>query len=741
MINKRMFKMASVALSASLLFACSNESGQESSTEKTIAYEETKTQIDSMVNYQDDDLYSEVENAEKIQLNGTEAGFDSSAAVIFEENTLTIKAGGTYMISGNLDDSQISIDSEDKKTVRLVLDGVDINSSDTAAINVVNAEKTVISLEEGTENIISDGEQYVYEDSDTDEPNAAIFSKDDLTINGSGSLIVDGNYNNGITSKDELKITGGDIQITAVDDGLMGRDLVAVTAGTIAIEAGGDGIKTSNDKDAAKGNIALEDGEFSIVSGNDGIQSIASLYITDGTFTIAAGGGSSETVETSENMMRAPQEETETTEETAKETTSDSKKGIKATMAIAISGGTFDIDSLDDAVHSDGDVTIGGGEWEIATGDDGIHADNAALIQGGSIEVVKSNEALEADNITINDGTLILTAADDGINVSGGSTMMPGGAMPETAAGGNTAAEETSADAEAEATDETEETEAAEEELETKLSINGGFVSVNAAGDGLDSNGSIEMNGGTVLVNGPTENMNGSLDYDGTLLIEGGLLIAAGSSGMLQAASEESAQSSIVMTFPETQAAGTLVHVEDSKGTVIATFAPVKEFQAIFISSPDLKVDSSYSLSTGGTSSGEAENGLYTEGEYQGGTKMVDFTLTETVTWLDENGVTEAAAGGMGPGGGFGGGTPPASGNFTPPTENGEMPSGEGGGRPEGNMGGVFENLDEATRAKAQEIMQQMMNGTLTQDEAATKMKEIGIEMPSKEKPEAEAAQ
>lgn len=733
MINKRMFKMASVALSASLLFACSNESGQESSTEKTIAYEETKTQIDSMVNYQDDDLYSEVENAEKIQLNGTEAGFDSSAAVIFEENTLTIKAGGTYMISGNLDDGQISIDSEDKKTVRLVLDGVDINSSDTAAINVVNAEKTVISLEEGTENIISDGEQYVYEDSDTDEPNAAIFSKDDLTINGSGSLIVDGNYNNGITSKDELKITGGDIQITAADDGLMGRDLVAVTAGTIAIEAGGDGIKTSNDKDAAKGNIALEGGEFSIVSGKDGIQSIASLYITDGTFTIAAGGGSPETVETSEDMMRAPQEETETPEETAKETTSDSKKGIKATTAIAVSGGTFDIDSLDDAVHSDGDVTIGGGEWEIATGDDGIHANDAALIESGSIEVVKSNEALEADNITINDGTLILTAADDGINVSGGSTMIPGGTMPETAADENSVPAET--------TEATEATEAAVEELETKLTINGGFISVDAAGDGLDSNGSIDMNGGTVLVSGPTENMNGSLDYDGTLMMEGGLLIAAGSSGMLQAASEESAQSSIVMTFPETQAAGTLVHVEDSEGTVIATFAPAKEFQAIFISSPDLKADSSYSLSTGGTSSGEAENGLYTEGEYQGGTKMVDFTLTETVTWLDENGVTEAAAGGMGPGGGFGGGTPPASGNFTPPTETGEMPSGEGSGRPEGNMGGVFENLDEATRAKAQEIVQQMMNGTLTQDEAATKMKEIGIEMPSKEKPEAEAAQ
>lgn len=732
MINKRMFKMASAALSVSLLFACSNEAVQEDSAEKTVAYEEAKTEIDSAVNYQDDDLYSEVENAEMVELKGTEAEFDSTAAILFEDNTLTIKAGGTYVISGKLDDGQISIDSEDKKTVRLVLDGVEINSSNTSAINVLNAEKTVISLEEGTENIISDGEQYVYEESDTDEPNAAIFSKDDLTINGTGSLIVHGNYNNGITSKDELKITGGDIGVTAVDDGLMGRDLVAVKEGTIAIEAGGDGIKSSNDKDAAKGNIALEGGEFSIVSGNDGIQSIASLYITDGTYTIAAGGGSPETVETSEGMMRAPQEETETTEEAAEETTSDSAKGIKATTAIAVSGGTFDINSLDDAVHSDADVTIGGGEWTIATGDDGIHANDAALIEGGSIEVAKSNEALEADNITIEDGTLMLTAADDGINVSGGSTMMPGGAMPETTAGENTAAEETTTDAEAEETDETkaaEGSEAAKEELETKLTINGGFVSVNAAGDGLDSNGSIEMNGGTVLVNGPTENMNGSLDYDGTLMMEGGLLIAAGSSGMLQAASEESAQSSIVVTFPETQAAGTLVHVEDSEGTVIATFAPAKEFQAIFISSPDLKVDSTYSLSTGGTSSGEAANGLYTEGDYQDGTKMVDFTLNETVTWLDENGVTEARAGRMSAGGGFGGGTPPEGGDFMPP-ENGETPPGEGG-RPEGGMGGMFGDLDEKTQEKLQAIMEQQRTGGITQEEAQEQMSELGIEMPA----------
>ncbi|TWT27146.1 carbohydrate-binding domain-containing protein [Planomicrobium sp. CPCC 101110] len=712
MIKKKTFKMAAVALSASLLFACSNKEDSDVTVASAAATEEVQTQVEAAVNYSDDDQYSAVENFETIQLNGTEADFDSSAAVIFDDNTLTIKAGGTYVLSGSLDNGQISIDSEDKKTVRLVLDGVEINSSDTSAINVVNAKKTVISLEEGTENVLSDGEEYVFEDSDADEPNAAIFSKDDLTINGSGRLVVNGNYNNGITSKDELKITGGDIQITAVDDGLMGRDLVAVKDGTIAIEVGGDGIKSSNDEEAAKGTIAIEGGKFSIVSGNDGIQSTASVYITDGAYTIAAGGGSPETIAPSGGMMRASQEEAETTDETAEETASDSAKGIKAVTNLAVSGGTFAIDSLDDAVHSDGDVAISGGEWTIAAGDDGIHANNAALVAGGTIEVAKSNEALEADNITVNDGTLVLTAADDGINVSGGSTMMPGGMARET-----DAAESSTTD-EAEAIEEAEADAAAEEELESKLTVNGGFVSVNAAGDGLDSNGSIEITGGTVLVDGPTENMNGSLDYDGSLMMEGGLLIAAGSSGMLQAASEESAQSSVVMTFPETQAPGTLVHIEDSAGNEIATFAPAKEFQAIFISSPDLMADSSYTLFTGGTSTGTEANGLYQDGTYEGGTQIVDFTITETVSWVDENGITEAGIGSMGGGMRSGTGTPP-----------------------EGGMGGMFEGLDEESKAKMQEITQQVMDGTLTQEEAEAHMAELGLEFPDRGAAKSEPAE
>jgi len=172
------------------------------------------------------------------------------------------------------------------------------------------------------------------------------------------------------------------------------------------------------------------------------------------------------------------------------------------------------------------------------------------------------------------------------------------------------------------------------------------------------------MTGGTVIVNGPTESMNGSLDYDGSFDISGGLLIAAGSSGMAMATSEESKQNSILMTYPETQAAGTVVHLEDSKGNTVVTFAPEKEYQAVFISSPKLTKDTSYTLYSGGTSTGSETDGLYKDGDYQGGTKVVQFTISESVTWLDESGVTTAKSSGPGGQGGPGGGQRPERGGF-----------------------------------------------------------------------------
>ncbi|MDM5330005.1 carbohydrate-binding domain-containing protein [Neobacillus sp. CF12] len=673
---------------AALLFGCSNNSSESDAANSSVAMVNAESLstigdkniadvISGIVTYDKDDLYTDwkSEDTTSIELTGSGATVEDSGGVIVDGNIITIKTSGTYVISGKLNDGQIIVDAEDKATVRLVLNGAEINSSSNSPIYVKKAEKTVISLEDGTENSISDGETYNLEGSE-DEPNAALFSKGNLTINGTGKMVVKGNYNNGITSKDDLKITSGTIEIEAADDGLMGRDLLAVKDGDITINAGGDAVKSTNDKDASKGVIAIEGGNFDLVAANDGFQAVTSLLIADGDFNISTGGGSPEMIATKESGGERPGQTTTTTATAATESESDSAKGLKAGTEVGIGGGTFEIDSLDDAVHSNNSVTITGGKINIATGDDGIHGDSAILTKGGDITISKSYEGIESLVITIAAGDIEVNSSDDGINVGGGVD------------GSNPDMQSTTSES-------------------NLLSINGGNVYVNAQGDGLDSNGSISMTDGTVMVSGPTNNGNGSLDYDQTFDISGGTLIAAGSSGMVQAVSEDAKQYSMLMTYPETKAAGTILHLEDSKGNTVVTFAPEKDYQSVFISSPKLEKDGTYTLYTDGSSTGSEANGFYKEGNYTGGTKVVEFTIADTVTWLNESGITTAQSGG--PCGGGRGGQAPQDG---------------------GNRADMFSNLDEATRTKAQEIMEKERAGTITREEAQAQLAELGVDFP-----------
>jgi hypothetical protein len=691
--NKSRFtKWTAPLMCTALLFGCSNnnsESDSATSNVATVNAENLSTigdkniadVISGIVTYESDDFYSDwkSEDTTAIELTGTGATVEDSGGAIVDGNIITIKTSGTYVIRGKLNEGQIIVDAEDKATVRLVLNGAEIISSANSPIYVKKAEKTVISLAEGTENSITDGAAYNLEGSE-DEPNAALFSKGNLTINGTGKLVVKGNYNNGITSKDDLKITGGTIEIEAVDDGLMGRDLLAVKDGDITINAGGDAVKSTNDKDASKGVIAIEGGAFDLAAENDGFQAVTSLLIADGDFKISTGGGSPESIATKESGGQRPGQTAATTTVAAEEE-SDSAKGLKAGTEVAIGGGTFEIDSLDDAVHSNNSVTITGGKIAIATGDDGIHGDSAVLANGGDINISKSYEGIESLVITIAGGDIEVNASDDGINVGGGVD------------GSNPDMQSTTSE-------------------NNLLSIAGGTVYVNAQGDGLDSNGSISMSDGTVIVSGPTNNGNGSLDYDQTFDISGGLLIAAGSSGMVQAASEDSKQYSMLMTYPETQTAGTILHVEDSKGNTVATFAPEKDYQSVFISSPELEKDGTYTLYADGSATGSEANGFYVDGDYSGGTKVVEFTIADSVTWLNESGITTAQSGG--PGGGGRGGKAPQDG---------------------GNRGDMFSNLDEETRTKAQDIMEKERVGTITREEAQAQLAELGVDFGGGQRP------
>ncbi|WP_338554528.1 carbohydrate-binding domain-containing protein [Paenibacillus sp. KS-LC4] len=635
------------AVTTSATTAAAAASSQSSET--TAAALPANVAVSDVVTFDEADKAVEwsAKTSTTIKLNGTSATVTGSGAKA-SGGSVTISAAGTYVLSGKLSDGQVIIDVQDKGDVHLVLNGVDIHDNDSAGIYIKEAGNVVMTLEEGTENSVSDGETYVFADGETDEPSAAIFSKADLVINGTGKLTVAASYNDGITSKDDLKIVSGTIDITAADDGIVGKDMVAIADGTVTIKVEGDGIKSTNDTDEGRGFIAIADGTFTIEAGNDGIQAETALIVDGGTFNLLTGGGSvNGEVKQEEGpggmgMQRGGMNATSATGtstdagETATATTeteTPSTKGLKAGGDVTVNGGTFDIDSADDALHSNSNVTVTGGELEIATGDDGIHADALVTITGGSINITKSYEGIEGANITISGGEAHVVASDDGINVAGGSD--------ETTAGGR--ADQFSVSS------------------SNLLTISGGYVSVDAAGDGLDSNGSITMTGGTVIVNGPTMNGNGALDYDGTFNISGGTLVAAGSSGMAQATTDTSSQFTISMTYSQTQQAGTLVHLQDSEGNTIMTFAPSKNYQSVVISSPELAKGASYTLYTGGSSAGTDADGMYTDGDYTGGTKVTDFEISSSVTWLNESGVTTASSGG-GFGGRGGGGRPQGGG-------------------------------------------------------------------------------
>ncbi|MTM43133.1 carbohydrate-binding domain-containing protein, partial [Turicibacter sanguinis] len=266
--------------------------------------------------------------------------------VSIDGNTITITSGGTYNISGTLTDGQIIVDSSDELDVELVLNGVEITSSSSAPIYVKNAKNAIINLVEGTENIVTDSDSYVLEDPTNNEPNAAIFSKDDLKIKGTGSLVVNANYDHGIVSKDDLKIKNGNITVTSVGDGLKGKDSIEIEDGTLTINAGGDGLQSSNAEDPTRGYITIDGGTLNIVAGLDGIQAETNVTINGGSFDIQSGGGSTNSSSsTNTNMIwgqwGAPASQTTT------ETSSSSAKGIKAVVDITINGGTFTIDSSD----------------------------------------------------------------------------------------------------------------------------------------------------------------------------------------------------------------------------------------------------------------------------------------------------------------------------------------------------------------------------------------------------------
>ncbi|MFV0379541.1 MAG: carbohydrate-binding domain-containing protein [Anaerorhabdus sp.] len=561
----------------------------ESQTDETISTSSMFTERDMEIEYDEAD-YQEI---------------------VLKNESITISEAGLYILKGDIADGQIIIDVSKSEKVQLILDNVNINCSNSAAIYVKSADKVFITLANESENTLSVSNEYEVDDNNVD---SVIFSKEDLTINGNGKLIINADYGHGIVSKDDLAITSGEYVITAQNHGISANDSVRIADGNFNITSGKDAIKAENITDETLGFVYIANGNFEINSGLDGISASGTQQIEDGNFNIITGGGSVNGSEHSENedfmqrpdqgdmqnipegepmqkpngdklpenfdgeMTQNPDQTENSSEEEASNsseeeaTTSTSQKGLKAGGNLTINNGNFNIDSSDDVIHSNANVYINGGDFNLASGDDTIHADAQVLIIDGNINITKSYEAIEGQNIEIQGGTIRLTSSDDGLNSSGGADQsgLGGRGMDSFAV-----------------------------DEECYIKITGGKIYINANGDGVDSNGNITITGGETYVSGPVNNANVALDYNGEAQITGGTFIAVGPSGMAQNFSDSSTQGAILISTQSAQSTNSAITLKDASGNTLLTYTPEKEYSSVLLSSPEIQKGETYTITIG----------------------------------------------------------------------------------------------------------------------------------------------
>ena len=455
-----------------------------------------------------------------------------------DSGCVTISAEGTYVLTGELSGS-IVVNAEDAN-VHLVLDGVQVSCDGGTALQVVQAKNVVVTLADGSENSLTSTGTFAATDEGID---GAIYSADDLSFNGSGSLVVTCEAGKGITCNDDLVFCGGTYRVTAADHAIDANDSVRISGGTFDLTAGNDGIHAECANDTTKGFVYIAAGSLTTSATGDGIQASSTLQVDGGNVSVTCTGDPEQVVDA-------------TTGDTL------STHALKADGDVVVLGGAITATSNADTVHATGNIGIGGGSLTLSAGDDGIHADADLTIEGGTVAIEQSNEGLEGMTINLYGGDTTVVATDDGINAAGDTEMG-----------------------------------------DYQVNIADGTLTVTADGDGIDSNGTITVSGGTTFVTGPTNDGNGALDYASTATITGGTFVACGSSGMATGFSTESTQAHALVSLGATTS-DTMV-LTDASGNELVSFAPGRIYSSVVVSCPDMQEDGTYTIgSTSFTLSG-----------------------------------------------------------------------------------------------------------------------------------------
>ena len=596
-------------LMLSLLSGCAKETESESKTETQIdtATADSVTPTDVEFENPNSDMFTERDfetdydkgKAVNIKLNGSSATASSNSVKI-SGSTVTITEEATYVVTGELNDGMLIVDAPETAKLQLVLDGVNIKSKTSAALYILEADKVFLTLTKGSKNALENGGSFTAIDDNNID--SALFSKQDLTMNGTGSLTVTSPVGHGVVCKDDLVITGGSYMVTSASHGFDANDSVRLVNATLNIDAGKDAVHCENSDDASKGFVYISSGNIKAEAEGDGISSGAYMQIKDGTIDLLVGGGSENgTKEHSDSFGGfmgggrhggMPPEDMQNTET---EEDSTSMKGLKATSNLIISGGNIKVNSADDSIHSDASLTINGGTLSIACGDDAIHAEETLTVTAGKIDILESYEGLEALHINVQGGDIKLKASDDGLNAAGGNDqsgttggrdgMFGGG--PDTMGGhGGGPAGGMSANSNG------------------SIKIFGGTLYINSSGDGVDANGTLEISGGYTTVTGPTQGDTATLDYDKTAVITGGTFIGTGSTMMAQSFSDSN--QGVIAISVGNQAAETQITLTDSDGNTIVSHKPELDFAVVIISTPELVKGEVYTV-TVGSETGEFE--------------------------------------------------------------------------------------------------------------------------------------
>ena len=533
MKKSNMIKSAtSITLLAALaLTGCSATSASNASATATSATSTSSSSTSDTTSKVADSFSTDVKSgaklAEDTHYSAKDVTWDSSSEVTIDlsnptatdgvtvsDGVITITKAGNYKLTGTYE-GQIKVEATSGDMVRLILNNATITNSTGAAINVVKADEVVIYTASGSTNTVSDGSSY--SDTASGSPDAAIYSKSDLTLAGEGTLNVEGKYEEGIHTTDGLVIASGTLEVNAANTGIKGKDYVDILDGTVTVAATKDGIKATNDTDGNRGWVRLSGGTVNISAGDDGFKAERVLEISGGTLNITQ-----------------------------------SNEGIEA-QYINILDGTVNVTSSDDGINASYSTTSTSTESTTATS-------TKQSAQGGQ------NSAPQAPS------------GSTGQAPAGGG-QAPSGTMGQPPAGGGMGG--------------------TFEVVDATINIAGGTVTVNANGDGIDSNGTATLSGGTLIVNGPFTGGNASLDINGDLLLNGATVTAGNSGDMFEAPSTNSTSGYVKISNVSNLSAGTTVQVADSSGNVVANYKVTNSSTAlILVSSSKITKGQSYTVYT-----------------------------------------------------------------------------------------------------------------------------------------------